>query len=236
MKRHDTVMSTDGFERDLAQALREEAYRVPHHLTAGVLERRLERTPRQLAPPRRWLAAAAAVLVLAAVVVGAPLVAPSFLPGSGGPPSSEGCEVSSEVPRGPGWTEIGAANVFFNASTRRMNAGESYVITARFDPDAATGYPVGMHAERMGSGERVDAEAYGRIDPATHDRTPLPPIPSLPGTFYAFAQPLPAAGCWRLVGTIDGRPVGSAVVEVGAEVIPMPGGPTPSRAVPTPGQ
>ncbi len=226
MKRHDTVMSTDGFERDLAQALREEAYRVPHHLTAGILERRLERAPRQPAPARRWLAVAAAVLVLATVIVGAPLVAPSFLPGSDGPPTSEGCEVSSEVLRGPGWTEIGAENVFFNAFTRRWNAGESYIITARFDPDAATGDPVGMHAERIGSGERIDAEALGRIDPATHDRTPLPPIPSLPGGFYAFGQPFPTAGCWRLVGTIDGRPVGSAVVEVGPKVVPVPGGPT----------
>lgn len=85
----NTGMPADAFERELARALREEAYRVPHHLTAEALERRLERAQRQTMPAGRWLGLAAAVALLAVVAVAVPLMAPSLLPGLGGPaPSS----------------------------------------------------------------------------------------------------------------------------------------------------
>ncbi len=86
MSETNTGRPAEAFEHDLARALRDEAYRVPHHLTPEILQRRrLERAPRQALPGRRWLGLAAAVVLMAAIAIAAPFVAPSVLDGIGGP-------------------------------------------------------------------------------------------------------------------------------------------------------
>lgn len=40
------------------------------------------------------------------------------------------------------------------------------------------------------------------------------PAPRLTGGWYLFEQRLPVPGCWRLSAAIDGRVVGTAVIEV----------------------
>jgi hypothetical protein len=102
----------------------------------------------------------------------------------------------------------------------------------RFDPDAGTGETVAIWAERLDTGQREPGQLNSRADPHLIYRFSSP-APDLPGGWYMFQQALPSAGCWRLSAAINGRVVGTAVVEIGGSLSPSPepsGAPTPHVA------
>jgi hypothetical protein len=198
-----------------------------------------------------------AVLVLSAILVGS-LVAGGSSPAPTVP--SESADASTEIPtpipsaaasgacavspgtmHGTWWREIGGPNAFFNweAAPRRLERAAPWKLILRFDPDAQTNEVVSVWADNLDTRERAIGAFNSRMDPSTIYNLDSP-APDLPGGWYFFEQPLPSAGCWRLSAAIDGRVVGTAVVEVVDLAVPSPPanpstGPTPEvEATPWP--
>jgi hypothetical protein len=157
----------------------------------------------------------------------ASLLGPS--PSAGG---SAACDVPPGTVHGTWWREIGGPNAFFNweEGPRRLEAA-AWKLHVRFDPDAGPTEQVSIWADKLDSGERAVGTLNGRADPSNIYHLDSP-APDLPGGWYFFEQPLPAAGCWRLSAAIDGRVVGTAIVEVADRGLPS-ASPSPSIA-PTP--
>ena len=197
-----------------------------------------------------WVAVALAVSVL---VVGslfssgsspAPTV-PSAPPESAdvslpGPSPSDGatCNVSPGTVHGTWWREIGGPNAFFNweGGTRHLEMAP-WKTHVRFDPDARAAQEISVSAVHLQTGQRTDAVLNGRADPSNIFYLDYP-APQLPGGWYFFLLPLPAAGCWELSASIDDRVVGTAVVDVVDSAVPGVSanpstGPTP-EVEPTP--
>jgi hypothetical protein len=177
-----------------------------------------------VAPRSRWvlgaLVAAVVIGVVGAVVAGS-RPRPSELPSTSPLPSvasssadTGACDVSPPVLHGTWWREIGGPNAFFNWEDSSLPAVPNpWLIHVRFDPDATTGETVAIWAERQGSAGRELGVLNGPADPRMIFRFESQ-APELPGGWYLFEQRLPTAGCWRLSAAIDGRVVGTAVVEV----------------------
>jgi hypothetical protein len=194
-------MTGDGFERDLSGALRAEAYSVPLRLDATQLHDRLP-APQRLAPPWRL----AAVLVVGLALIGLAIAAPPALR-IGTPPESPACEVSQPVQHeGSDWDEIGGPGAYFHGTGGALYSSElaSWLIHVRYDPPPADGQSVGMWAEPVAGGDRVDA-LLG--EPAELET-------GLPGAVYLFQQAFPEPGCWQLNAALDGEAVGTATVLV----------------------
>jgi hypothetical protein len=188
-----------------------------------------------------WIAV---VLGLTAILVGsvfsggsspAPSIPASASESATADPSagaSGACAVSPGTMHGTWWREIGGPNAFFNWEEAALPAQPyPWKLIVRFDPDATSQF-VSVWGDHLESGERVIGTPNGRMDPAGIYRFDTP-APDLPGGWYLFEQPLPAAGCWRLSAAIDGRVVGTAFVEIGGPGAPLPS-PSPT-AGPTPG-
>jgi hypothetical protein len=149
------------------------------------------------------------------------------------------CVESAPTTYGGWWIEIGGPNAYFNVKPGTLYATDNpWKIIVRFDPDAAQGGTVAMSAEGVPSGRRVDGALNSRMNPSNiyHFASPAP---DLPGGWYLFEQRIPTTGCWRLSASIDGRPVGTALLSVvyGApspETSGSPSPPTPAIAPPTP--
>lgn len=177
-----------------------------------------------VAPRSRWilgaLVAAVVVGVVGAVVAGS-RPRPSELPSASPAPSmpnpsasAGACDVSPPVLHGTWWREIGGPNAFFNWDDGALPAVPNpWLIHVRFDPDASSGESVAIWAERLGSSGREPGVLNGPADPRRIFRFETQ-APALPGGWYLFEQRLPTTGCWRLSAAIDGRVVGTAVVEV----------------------
>jgi len=196
---------------------------------------------------RSTLGWAAIVLVLSAVALG------SLLPAGSGPaptgpaspptsavasglasaPSPAACVESPATLHGTWWREIGGPEAFFNWDSGARPAGNRWLLIVRFDPDAVTSDQLSVWADDLGSGERAQAVFNSTMDPSAIYRFDTP-APDLPGGWFLFEQPLPTAGCWRLSAAIDGRIVGTAMVEIGpVDLSPSPDpkvGPTPAIA------
>lgn len=177
-----------------------------------------------VAPRSRWvlgaLVAAAVVAVVGAVVAGSrprPSELPSASPAPSMPsPSADAgaCDASPAVLHGTWWREIGGPNAFFNWEDGALPAVPNpWLIHVRFDPDATTGESVAIWAERLGSAGREPGVLNGPADPRLIFKFESQ-APELPGGWYLFEQRLPTAGCWQLSAAIDGRVVGTAIVEV----------------------
>lgn len=217
---------------ELRAALRREAYRAGLGLQPATLRSLLDADTRQKRNRRRQgLLGGVIALALLAITVGLSVRAPSV----GQAPAA--CPVSTATTTAGWWTEVGGPDAFFNLEPGTLYATENpWLITVRFDPDAASGKTVGMWADDTSSGQRVTATLNSRLDPRSIYRL-ASPAPDLPGGRYLFEQRLPTTGCWRLVASIDGRVVGTATVEArygapGHGASPPP--PTPGAASPTP--
>ena len=145
--------------------------------------------------------------------------------------ASGACAVSPGTMHGTWWREIGGPNAYFNweAEPRRLEPTAPWKTLIRFDPDAGPAQEVSVSAEHLASGERAVAVLNGRQDPSRIFYLDSP-APDLPGGWYLFLLPLPAAGCWRLSAAIDGQIVGTAVVEVDDAAHPS----APPNDAPTP--
>ncbi len=219
------------FDDALRSALRREAYRSEVRIDGDVLRSRLEVDERRRHDllRRRWVSFAG--LAIAAVVATAVWSSAVTRP-SVGPAASAACAVSSPTTQGTWWVEIGGPHAYFNVEPGTIYAtNNAWLIIARFDPDAAAGQDISMWAEAVPSGQRVDAAFNSRMDPTNIYRFSSP-APSLPGGWYLFEQRIPSAGCWRLVASVDGEIVGSAVIEVPLGAASSQ--PTGSLAAPTP--
>lgn len=209
---------SDPLDLELRRALREEAYRPPVRLTGATLAARLEATESGPRLGRLWRArfipVAALVVVLSLVAFGLM----SRLPDGFGqtPASRDACDESPATRHG-WWTEMGGPNAFFNIEpgTRLSTAGGSWLLFTRFDPDAAPTDQVSISAERLGATRPIAGRLNRRVDPRTIFRFDEP-APSLPGGWYLFELDIPSGGCWVFTGSIGGRVVGTATVDVGA--------------------
>jgi hypothetical protein len=215
----------------LRSALRREAYRPEVRLDGDVLRSRLEVDDRRRHDRhRRRQVSFAGLAIVAAVALAVWSSAVSHL--SVGPAASAACGVSLPTTHGTWWVEIGGPHAYFNVEPGTLYATDSaWLITTRFDPDAAAGQDISMWAEAVPSGQRVDAAFDSRMDPTNIYRFSSP-APSLPGGWYLFGQRIPSAGCWRLVASVGGEIVGSAVLEVRSGAASAR--PTASVAAPTP--
>jgi hypothetical protein len=212
-------------DQSLIEALRAEAQRVPLTLDAAALHERLarERGPNTLVRFVSVLAAAVGVVAVA-TVLGRPgqpsVVGPSASPE---PSPTTGCALSDVVQHGSWWKEIGGPGAYFNVEPTSLHAGPNpWLIIARFHPEPGTESSVSMWAENLATGTRADGMFNSTMDPTNIYRL-SEPAPSLPGGWYLFEQRLPEPGCWRLGGAVDGRTVGSAVIDVssGARAVPV---------------
>jgi len=207
-------MNDDDADLELRRALRAEAYRPPMTLRLDSLLGRLAaRTERRRTTSRRIAWIAAAISVIAVIAVTSVLQLPRS-PGAGQVEPTDRCEVSTVIRHGSWWKEIGGPDAFFNAEPDAFHADpNSWLIIARFDPDALPGQDVQMWADRLGSADHVDGSYNSRMNPTNIYRGSSP-APQLPGGWYLFEQRLPIPGCWRLSAAIDGRVVGTAVLSV----------------------
>ena len=149
-------------------------------------------------------------------------------------PSTPGaCDVSTSFLHGTWWREIGGPYAFFQWDDGPRPASPyPWLPIVRFDPDAPAGATVSMWAERLDTGQRAPGQLNSRADPRLIYRFSSP-APDLPGGWYLFQQALPSAGCWRLSAAINGRVVGTAVVEIRGSLSSSPeasGAPTPQVA------
>ncbi len=212
-------------DRELIEALRAEAQRVPLTLRAATLHERLarERRPSRLVRIVSALAAAVAVFAMALVVSRSGQPSAGEPSGSLAPSPSPACALSEVVQHGPWWKEIGGPGAYFDVEPTSLHAGpHSWLVIARFHPEPGAPDSVSMWAENLATGERVDGMFNSTMDPTNIYRL-SEPAPSLPGGWFLFEQRLPEPGCWRLTGAIDGRPVGSGVIDVssGARALPI---------------
>lgn len=210
---------SDSSDLDLRSAIRDEAYRAPLHLTAAALMARLEADDARRRARRPWLAALLPVAGLALVLTVVAFQLISTEPGGSGqtsPAPSRACAESPATKHGSWWVEMGGPNAFFNIEPgTRLSIGDGvWLLFTRFDPDAGSAEGVSIEALHLGSGERVDGWLNSRMDPANIYRFDEP-APSLPGGWYLFELGIASPGCWLITGSIDGRVVGSATVDVG---------------------
>jgi hypothetical protein len=221
----------EDFDDALRSALRREAYRPEVRIDGDVLRSRLEvydRRRHDLHRRRQMSFAGLAIVAVVALAVWSSAVRrPSV-----GPAASAACPVSLPLTHGTWWVEIGGPHAYFNVEPGTLYATENaWLITTRFDPDAAAGQDISMWAEAVPSGQRVDAAFNSRMDPSSIYRFSSP-APSLPGGWYLFEQRIPSAGCWRLVASAGGQIAGTAVLEVRFGAASAQ--PTASLAEPTP--
>lgn len=203
---------SDEFDVILRQAIRQEAYRAPWLLEPGALKARLSAEARRRRKRRSWAALGAAVLGVAAVagIMIRPLQ--SFAPGGGTTPAP--CVISTPTKHGSWWIEIGGPGAFFNVEPGTLYAGPNpWLIITRYDPDAENGQEVALWVERIGSDERIAGTLNSRMDPSNIYRF-SERAPALPGGWYLFEQRFSSAGCWRISAAINGRVVGSAVIDI----------------------
>ena len=225
---------TDQLSPDLLQALRAEAYRVPVHLTASVLNDRIDadrRARRRQNGLLGAIAAAVAILVIAVTSITFPRP-PTGLTGASPSPA---CAESPATRHGGWWWEMGGPNAFFNIEPGTRLAAPvngTWLLYVRFDPDAAAGQSVSIAADLAASGEHVDGHLNGPADPGNIFHL-ASPAPSLPGGWYLFEIDVDAPGCWELSARIDGRVVGTAVVDVAPNLPRDSDAPGPDD-VPTP--
>lgn len=222
---------TEQFDDALRSALRREAYRSEVRIDGDVLRSRLEveeRRRHDLLRRRQVSFAGLAIVAVFAVAIWSSVVTrPSV-----GPAATAACPVSLPTTHGGWWVEIGGPHAYFNVEPGSLYATDNaWLIITRFDPDAAAGLDVLMRAEAMPSGQHVDAAFNSRTDPTSIYRFSSP-APNLPGGWYLFEQRIPSAGCWRLVASVDGEIVGSAVIEVRLGAASAQ--PTASQSAPTP--
>jgi hypothetical protein len=226
------------FDHDLRAALRREAYRPRFDLDPRRLRARLDADERQRRTRRRWQVVAGLAVAAIAVVVIATGPSIQSAP-SVGQATASPCVESTATTYGGWWVEVGGPHAYFNVRPGSLSAVRNWwLIFVRFDPDAIQGEKVAMWAEGIPSGQRVTGDLNSRSDPKNIYNGALP-APNLPGGWYLFQQSLPTPGCWRLVAAIDGRVVGTAIVEVRSRASsrepsrsPLP--PTPGIASPPP--
>lgn len=222
----------EDFDDALRSALRREAYRPEVRIDGDALRSRLEVDERRRHDLLRRRQVSFAGLAIAAVVALAVWSSAVTRP-SVGPAATAACPVSLPTTHGTWWVEIGGPHAYFNVEPGTLYATDNaWLIITRFDPDAAAGQDISMWAEAVPSGQRVDAAFNSRMDPTNIHRFSSP-APSLPGGWYLFEQRIPSAGCWRLVASVDGEIVGSAVIEV--RIGAASAQPSASLAAPTPG-
>ncbi len=227
----------DASDLELRRAIREEAYRAPMRLTPVALRVRMEAADARARARRPWLAALVPVAALALVlsVVAFPLLStdPSGSARTSPAPSVE-CAESPATRHGSWWVEMGGPNAFFNIEpgTRQSIGDGVWLLFTRFDPDATRGEDVSIEAQNLDSGERLDGWLNSRMEPSNIYRFDEP-APSLPGGWYMFELAIASPGCWLITGSIDGRVVGSATVDVG-QGRPAPTGPFDSFVPATP--
>jgi hypothetical protein len=202
---------------DLRRLLEAEAYRQPVRLTGPGLAARVAAADRDRASWRRWAALASAAAVAAlAVVIGVSSQSTRPAPPGGAPSQgAAACDASPATVHGSWWSEVGGPNAFFNiepGTRRATNAGETWLLHVRFDPDAPESL-LELSATDLATGVRLEGVLNSRADPGSifgFDQ----PAPPLSGGWYLFELRVPAVGCWRLDAAIDGALAGSAVVEV----------------------
>lgn len=213
-------MNDEQFDLALRRAIRAEAYRPQLVLDAHALRARLAA---DTAARRRrtafWaLVPAAAVVVAGAVAIS--LLGQRPVPSSfGGVEPTWACEISPVAHHDIWWKEVGGPNAFFWLFGVEPDPFYArpypWPITARFDPDALAHEQVEIWADRLGDSDHVPGSLS--TDPyspdSTRNVTPSPPA-QLPGGWYLFDQRFPVPGCWRLSAAIEGRVVGSAIVNV----------------------
>jgi hypothetical protein len=119
---------------------------------------------------------------------------------------------------------MGGPNAFFNIEpgTRQSTEDGTWLLFARFDPDAGPTEGVSIEARRLGSDERSEGRLNSRVEPTSIHRFDEP-APSLPGGWYLFELDVASPGCWLITGSVGDHVVGSATVQVGRG---LPG-PTP---------
>jgi photosystem II stability/assembly factor-like uncharacterized protein len=224
------------FEQDLRDALGREAYRPGLELDAARLRAKLQ-ADEQRRRTHRQFELLGGFGVVAAAVVAIALSRSIQLAPSAGEATQTPCVESMPTTHGGWWVEIGGPHAYFNVKPGTLYAiDHPWPIIVRFDPDVTQGETVGMSAEAMPSGQRVEATLNSRINPKSiYDFAS--PAPDLPGGWYLFEQRIPTTGCWRLTASIDGRVVGTATVHVAnsassPEASRSPGPPTPGIASP----
>jgi hypothetical protein len=215
----------------LAQALREDAYRVPVTVTAGELRRRLEAERRQRTG-WGWLGAIAAAAAIGIVALTSwshstrpPMSGSSATPGQ--------CAESPATTHGDWWVEVGGPNAFFNIEpgTRNAIVEGTWLLFVRFDPDAGSGEEVSISAGLEATSKYVAGRLNSKFDRSAIVRFDSP-APPLPGGWYLFELDIDQPGCWELSASIDERVVGTATVLV-APGLPEPTGPARSPPEPT---
>jgi hypothetical protein len=219
----------------LREAIREEAYRAPVHLTFAVLRDRVDGDAARRRARRPWqvaLAATAGLALVVSVVAFLPLFQQLAGPADTRSTPTEPCAESTGTKHGRWWVEIGGPGAFFNIEPDSLQAtepGARWLVITRFHPDPGSVATVAIWAERAGSGDRVDGSFNSPMDPGSIYRLDEP-APALPGGWYLFEQEIPSTGCWQLTAAIDGRVVGSATIDVTVARQPS----TPDPVAPTP--
>ena len=206
---------TDELDPRLLDAIRAEAYRLPVTITGDELRRRLERDGRRGRSSWGWLGAAGIAAALVAVIALSTL--PSQRPPISGSSPTPGAECDESPPTAYGWwVEVGGPNAFFNVEPGTLTATDrasTWLVHARFDPDAGAGQTVSIAADQPATRLHVDGRLNARTDPASifHFESPAP---NLPGGWYLFEIDIDAPGCWDLSARTDDQVVGSATVLV----------------------
>jgi hypothetical protein len=208
----------DQADFELRRALREEAYRPPVLLTAATLRAQLEAADTRRRAVRPWVATLMPIagLVFGISVVAFGLISTQSSGSNQSPTRSAACDESPATRHGNWWVEMGGPKAFFNIEpgTRLSSADGRWLLFTRFDPDAGPTEGVSIEAQRLGSEDRVAGRLNSRVGPNSIYRFDEP-APSLPGGWYLFELDIASPGCWLITGSVGGRVVGSATVDVG---------------------